>query len=267
MKVLIVCLFCIFLLADSMVGEDTVAEDIGVHQLERLVEMLTPTECEDLLAALSQPEEDIFQHLERLTPEKNDLDLKPRAKRDTAEAADSEAQCRTALTDWLLRHGEETYYDRLTRALQRIGRTDVAIEVGKNINQEKALSLKRYVEDYHKYVNSLNLKSLKFNTKTHRDAGRKVKRRKVRDLTWRDLDLIVQRAAVPPYQKGLLDVVLPLVCGLLAGFGATLVLGVSLSLITVYICDRRSCPLGTAGSDLELGRALLGDDSYVGKSE
>lgn len=40
---------------------------------------------------------------------------------------DSEAQCRTALTDWLLRYGEQTYYDRLSRALQRIGRTDIAI--------------------------------------------------------------------------------------------------------------------------------------------
>lgn len=40
---------------------------------------------------------------------------------------DSEAQCRTALTDWLLRYGEQTYYDRLSRALQHIGRTDIAI--------------------------------------------------------------------------------------------------------------------------------------------
>lgn len=40
---------------------------------------------------------------------------------------DSEDQCRTALTDWLLRYGEQTYYDRLSRALQHIGRTDIAI--------------------------------------------------------------------------------------------------------------------------------------------
>lgn len=60
-----------------------VAEDIGVHQIERLVELLTPKECEDLLLALSQPEESIFQHLERLSPERNRLNLKPRVKRDT----------------------------------------------------------------------------------------------------------------------------------------------------------------------------------------
>lgn len=38
----------------------------------------------------------------------------------------SEAQCRAALTDWLVKYGEQTYYDRLSRALQHIGRTDVA---------------------------------------------------------------------------------------------------------------------------------------------
>lgn len=63
------------------------AGDIGVHQLERLVEQLTSTECDDLLFALSHPEENIFQRLELLSPAKNDLDLKPRAKRDTASAA------------------------------------------------------------------------------------------------------------------------------------------------------------------------------------
>ena len=40
---------------------------------------------------------------------------------------DSEAQCRAALTDWLLRYGEQTYYDRLSRALRHIGRADVAM--------------------------------------------------------------------------------------------------------------------------------------------
>lgn len=39
----------------------------------------------------------------------------------------SEAQCRAALTDWLVKYGEQTYYDRLSRALQHIGRTDIAM--------------------------------------------------------------------------------------------------------------------------------------------
>ncbi len=40
------------------------AEDIGPHQLERLVELLTAHECEELISAISQPEESIFQHLD-----------------------------------------------------------------------------------------------------------------------------------------------------------------------------------------------------------
>lgn len=60
------------------------AEDLDVQQLERLVEMLTPKECEDLLFALSHSEEDIFQHIDRLSAENNQLDLSLRAKRDTS---------------------------------------------------------------------------------------------------------------------------------------------------------------------------------------
>ncbi|XP_051281938.1 transmembrane and death domain protein 1-like isoform X1 [Dicentrarchus labrax] len=238
MKVWKICRFFIFLLLRSTLGEDTVAEDIGVHQLERLVELLTSKECEDLLFALSHPEENIFQHLERLSPGKKQLNVKPRAKRDTSSAADSEAQCRTALTDWLLRYGKQTYYDRLSRALQHIGRTDIAIEVGKNINQDKALSLKRFVEGYHKYVNSLNFPPVKLETEDHQKEDQRVRKRQVRDLTWRDLDLIVERAPVPLYQKGPLDVALPLLYGILLGFGGTLLAGISILLIIIRISRR-----------------------------
>ncbi|XP_034052511.1 transmembrane and death domain protein 1-like, partial [Gymnodraco acuticeps] len=134
-------LFFVFLKLSSSQGEDTVAEDIGVHQLQRLVEMLTSRECEDLLRTLSHPEENIFQHLERLAPENNQLDLKPRAKRDTSSSQDLEAKCRAALTDWLLKNGEQTYQDRLTRALHHIGRTDIAIEVGEEHQPGQSLEL------------------------------------------------------------------------------------------------------------------------------
>ncbi|XP_071777507.2 si:ch211-226m16.3 protein [Centroberyx gerrardi] len=194
--------FLFYLLLSSSLGDDTVAEDIDVHQLERLVELLTCKECEDLLFALSHPEENIFQHLERLSLEKNQLDLQPRVRREASSDADREAQCRAALTDWLLKYGEQTYYDRLSRALQHIGRTDIAVEVGKNINQDKALSLKRYVEDYHTHVSSLKLLSVQPDTEIYNHTDQQVQRRKVRDLTCCDLDLIVVRAPIPSYQKG-----------------------------------------------------------------
>ncbi|XP_047433870.1 transmembrane and death domain protein 1-like [Mugil cephalus] len=262
MKTWKLCVFSVCLLLSSTLGEDTVAEDIGDHQLERLVELLTSKECEDLLFALSHPEENIFRHLERLSPEKNQLDVKARAKRDASSAEDSEAQCRAALTDWLLRYGEETYYDRLSRALQHIGRTDIAIEVGKNINQDKSLSLKRYVEGYHKYVKSLNAAPVESDAKEH--AHQRVRKRQVKDLTWRDLDLIVERAPVPLYQKGPLDVVLPLLYGMLLGFGGTLLAGLSLLLVVVHISRggprsrRPECPaVPAARSRAEAGRSEM----------
>lgn len=60
----------------------------------------------------------------------------------------------------------------------------------------------------------------------------------VRDLAWRDLDLILERAPVPVYQKGPLDVALPLLYGILLGFGGTLLVGVAILLIIVRISRR-----------------------------
>ncbi|XP_029910652.1 transmembrane and death domain protein 1 [Myripristis murdjan] len=219
-------------------SDPSVAEDIGEHQLERLVELLTSTECEDLLFVLSHPEENIFEHLERLSPEKNQLDLKHRVRRDASSAAGGEAQCRTALTDWLLKYGEQTYYDRLSRALQHIGRTDIAVEVGKNINQDKALSLKRYVEDYHKYVSSLKFPSVQPDSDSHHHTEQRVRGRRVRDLTWQDLDLIVEQVPIPPDQSRLLNAVWPLLYGFLLGFFGTFLMSISIFLLIIHISSK-----------------------------
>ncbi|XP_069560275.1 transmembrane and death domain protein 1 [Brachyistius frenatus] len=242
------CLLLVFLPPSTTLGEDTVAEDMGIHQLERLVEMLTIKECEDLLFTLSHPEDSIFKHLDQLSPENNKLDLKNRAKRDTSTAGESETECQTALTDWLLRYGQETYHDRLSRALQHIGRTDIAIEVGKSINQDKISNMKHYVEDYHKFVESLNSPDKKDKQQAHQ----RVRIVKARDLTWRDLDLIVVRTPVPAYQKGILDVALPLLYGLLLGFGGTLFGGGVLLLIFLHVSRKRpqSCHRGDDGCEV-----------------
>uniref|UniRef100_G3PAD4 Si:ch211-226m16.3 n=1 Tax=Gasterosteus aculeatus TaxID=69293 RepID=G3PAD4_GASAC len=200
------------------------ADDIGAHQLKRLVELLTSKECEDLLSVLSRPEENIFQRVERLSPETNQLE--PRASKPRGD----EARCRAGLTDWMLRHGEQTYYDRLARALQHIGRTDVAVEVGKNINQDKVLKIKRYVEDYHEYVKSLNIP-----LEQPASDDRQHDAHTVRHLTSRDLDLVVERSPVPVYQKGISVVALPLLWGILLGFGGTLIFGTSIVLAVVHI--------------------------------
>ncbi|XP_064156331.1 transmembrane and death domain protein 1-like, partial [Anguilla rostrata] len=207
-----------------------VAEDLGVHQLGRLVELLTPRECENLLSALSHPEDSVFRQLERLAPGSNDLGLPPRVRRDT----DRETQCRTALTGWLVNHGEQMYYDRLSRALQLIGRTDIAIEIGKNINQDKALSLQKYVEDYHRHVDTMGSPLVQPEMETIQLASQQAMRQ-VRDLTWRDLELVVERQQRPPYNRRLVDGVLPLVYGILLGFVGALLVGVLVLLFALHL--------------------------------
>ncbi|KAF4096502.1 hypothetical protein G5714_022471 [Onychostoma macrolepis] len=69
-----------------------VAEDIGPHQLERLVELLTAHECEELISAISQPEESIFQHLDRLSAERNQL-LHSRRRRNTGKYDRHKSHC------------------------------------------------------------------------------------------------------------------------------------------------------------------------------
>ncbi|XP_041953738.1 transmembrane and death domain protein 1-like [Alosa sapidissima] len=212
-----------------------VAEDLGSHQLERLVELLTLRECQDLRDALARPEEDVLAHIQRLSLENNDLGLGQRQRRD-ASASDSEAECHSDLTDWLQIHGEQMYYDRLSGALQQIGRTDIAIEVAKNINQAKALSLQHYVDEYHSRIEQMALEDKSAIKEQHTHTVRSSVRR-LRDLTWRDLELVVERKPVPPNPRGLLDGVWPLAYGLLLGFSSAFVMSVS-TLLMLCICNR-----------------------------
>lgn len=72
------------------------AQDIGAHQLERLVELLTPQECEDLLRTLAHPEDDIFQHIEKLSLENNQLHSQARAKRAAAASSSAAGKVSTS---------------------------------------------------------------------------------------------------------------------------------------------------------------------------
>ncbi|XP_062396137.1 transmembrane and death domain protein 1-like [Sardina pilchardus] len=236
---LLYLLIPISILVSSVTCEDTVAEDLGSHQLERLAELLTLRECQDLRDALARPEEDVLAHVQRLSLDNNDLGLgllRRRQHRDTS-ASDSEAECRSELTDWLQMHGEQMYYDRLSGALQQIGRTDIAIEVAKNINQAKALSLQRHVDEYHNRIEQMASEEKSAITDPHTHTVRRSVRQ-LRDLTWQDLELVVERKPVPPNPRGLLDGVWPLAYGLLLGFSSALVMSAVTLLLTVCICNR-----------------------------
>ncbi|XP_056113864.1 transmembrane and death domain protein 1-like [Rhinichthys klamathensis goyatoka] len=221
--------FFLLLFFSPSLADDTVAEDIGPHQLERLVELLTDRECEEFISAMTQPEDNIFQHLDRLSAERNQL-LQSRRRRHTG---DQKPPCRSALKDWLQIHGKQIYYDRLSRALQQIGRTDIAIEVGKNINQDKTLAIQRYVEGYHELV-SQREKNQAENHDDHEEVLQ-YSAKQARGLTWKDLDLVVKRHPVPPYQHHLLDRTWPLLYGLLSGFSIALLMSMAIFLISIYV--------------------------------
>ncbi|XP_034035795.1 transmembrane and death domain protein 1-like [Thalassophryne amazonica] len=249
---------------EGVVNWNIMLENMGPHQLELLVDMLTISECENLLAILSNPEEDIIQRINKLSAENNPLGLSSRGKRDISSAVgasastttnpptsqhrtkrtassvdtDPEVECRVTLTEWLLRYGEQIYFDRLSRALHHIGRTDIAFEVGKNINQDKIQALKRYVEDYHRFVSSREIPKAKEEKKEHQHGKLKMFKREVRDLSWRDLDLIIMWTPNTEYQKDPLDLFLPLLYGLLVGFGSSLVVAVSFICFISYLSNR-----------------------------
>ncbi|XP_018921198.1 transmembrane and death domain protein 1-like [Cyprinus carpio] len=243
--------FFLLLFLSPNLADDTVAEDIGPHQLERLVELLTAHECEELISAISQPEESIFKHLDRLSAERNQL-LHSRRRRNTEQ----KDPCHSALKDWLQIHGKQIYYDRLSRALQQIGRTDIAIEVGKNINQDKTLAIQRYVDGYHELVNQMATHLEKHASENHEDHEEVLhySAKQAKEFTWKDVDLVVKRQPVPPYQPHLLDRVWPLLYGLLLGFAGAVLISVAVLLISIYVShgnrtkskakyQRRRCPL------------------------
>ncbi|KAK9954473.1 hypothetical protein ABG768_016535 [Culter alburnus] len=239
MQVLVLSFFLLLFFIPSF-ADDTVAEDIGPHQLERLVELLTYHECVELISAMSQPEENIFQHLDRLSAEKNQL-LRSRRRRNI----DQKPPCRSALKDWLQIHGKEIYYDRLSRALHQIARTDIAIEVGKNINQDKTLAIQRYVEGYHELVSQMATHLENHEPEDHDDHGDHEKvlqysAKQGRGFTWKDVDLVVKRQPVPPYQHHLLDRAWPLLYGLLLGFASALLMSVAILLISIYVSHGNS---------------------------
>ncbi|KAK1803367.1 hypothetical protein P4O66_004032 [Electrophorus voltai] len=178
------------------------SEDVGVHQLQRLVELLTVHECEVLLLTISRPEENVFKQLDRLSAENNQLGLPPRTRR--------------------------------------------SLELGKNINQDKVLSLYRHVDAYDKFVNDAASRLTRSPPEEDRHTETAQRSaRKVRGLARNDLDLVVKRHPVAPYERRVLDGAWPLLYGLLLGVGGAFVVGVLILLVTTHVSqrDRREPPL------------------------
>ncbi|XP_072703379.1 transmembrane and death domain protein 1 [Ciconia boyciana] len=189
--------------------EDMVAANVGRHTMSRIAQLLSPSECRQLQGQLAGPDRDLGEReLDRLSEENNPI--RPRRRRDLRNPVG----CSEALRDWLETAGEVTTWDRLARGLRQIGRSDIARELGKNLNQDRSLELRRNVEEYSRTVQHLTSSLL---LEGERHGGARGRRAPAGDLG----DLLFERRPPPPYTRSLLGWVGPVVSGVLGGFLAS----------------------------------------------
>nr|XP_025044540.1 uncharacterized protein C12orf81-like [Pelodiscus sinensis] len=216
--------------------EDTAADDVGVHMMGRISELLSPEECHDFYVQITGPEENVEEELERLSEAKNPI--RSRHRRDII----STEQCKEVLTQWLEAEGDTVYWDRLSRALRHIRRPDISQELGKNLNQDKNLELQRNVEEYHKVVAHLTSSLLleedeKYgetnqHSRERRADGKSPRGSGLMQEDWDDMDLIIERKPLPPYNRSLFEWVSPVASGFIGGFLASFVL----MALAIYSC-------------------------------
>ncbi|XP_069735533.1 transmembrane and death domain protein 1 [Phaenicophaeus curvirostris] len=190
--------------------EDTVAASVGLHTMSRIAELLSPSECRQLQQQLVEPDKDLEEHeLEKLSEENNPIH--PHHQRHVR----SPMGCSDALRYWLRTAGEVATWDRLIRTLRRIGRLDIAHELGKNLNQDRTLELRRNVQGYGRSGQHLSSSLLLEGERLARARGRRAPDGDLGDLRF-------ERRPPPPYTRSLLGWVGPVVSGILGGFLASI---------------------------------------------
>ncbi|XP_039243635.1 transmembrane and death domain protein 1 [Pipra filicauda] len=183
----------LLLLATGGRGDDTVAATVGRHTMGRIAELLSRSECLQLQAELNGPDEELQLEPEHLSGRSRPG--RPRRGR----------RCSEALRHWLVTAGEATTWDRLVRSLRSIGRSDIARELGKNLNQDRSLQLKRNVEGYSRSVQHLSSVQLQ-------PGGLRGRRAPGTG------DLLLERQRLPRYSRDPLGWVQPVVLGVLGAF-------------------------------------------------
>ncbi|XP_051784766.1 transmembrane and death domain protein 1-like [Erpetoichthys calabaricus] len=215
------------LISWSCYADDTVADDIGIHQMTRIVELLSPQECQDLYRTLTTPEKDMLKEAERLS--KSNMAPLTRKKRDIT----SIEQCKEVMMNWLSSQGQGMPFDRLFRALEQVGRDDIAVEMGKNINQDKILGLKKYVENYQKGVESMQ--SALVADDSNKEEGNVRTIRDLSEISTEEMELIIEREQLPPYDRSMHAWIWPVVYGIVSAFGGTLILAGGIAYWSVSI--------------------------------
>ncbi|KAL8163679.1 UNVERIFIED_CONTAM: hypothetical protein K2H54_033290 [Gekko kuhli] len=207
----------LFLLAMPASCDDTVADDVGAHMIGRISELLSPEECQAFYVQITGPDQNVEEELDRLLESKNPIHT--RRRRDIT----SIKECKETLSQWLQTEGDTMYWDRLSRAIQQIGRSDVSKELGKNLNQDKNLEIKKNVEEYHKTVKHLTSSLLLEGNEEKGEPGRLRRDRgwpqnQAEPTAWEDLELIIEKKPLPPYNRSLLGWIIPLTTGIAGGF-------------------------------------------------
>lgn len=186
-----------------------VADDIGPHMIMRISELLTPLECQRFYLRITGPDKDLENLLKDRSP---DNEPKKLERRDIVTMED----CTKTLKNWVQSKGDTVYWDRVFATLYKVGRVDIAVELAKNLNQDKTLGIKKSVEEL--YKTSRNLKSSLI---IYEDEKYGEKMRAVRDLSSirdEDWDLIVERQKLPPYKHHLNEWCWSMVYGVILGF-------------------------------------------------
>ncbi|XP_074663704.1 transmembrane and death domain protein 1 [Strix aluco] len=195
--------------------EDTVAASVGRHTMSRIAELLSLSECRRLWRQLVGPDVDLGeQELEQLSEENNPI--RRRRRRDLR----GPTGCSEVLQSWLETAGEVTTWDRLARGLRQVGRPDVARELGKNLNQDRSLELRKNVEEYGRTVRHLTSSLLLRGRRHGRVRGRRAPDGDLGDLRF-------ERRPPPPYTRSLLGWVGPVILGILGGFLASILFTVA----------------------------------------
>ncbi|XP_044141641.1 transmembrane and death domain protein 1 [Bufo gargarizans] len=172
-----------------------IADDIGPHTIMRISELLTPFECEQFYIRITGPDKGYHKLLRDL---ELDNEPKERKRRDIVTTKD----CTKTLKNWVETQGDTVYWDRVSSALYRIGRLDIAKSVDElnKISQKLKSSLIIYEDENYGE-----------NTRQVRDLN------SIRDEDW---DLIVERQQLPPYNRHLNEWCWSMVYGVILGFFA-----------------------------------------------
>ncbi|XP_047908822.1 transmembrane and death domain protein 1 [Anser cygnoides] len=184
------------------------ADKVGRHTMSRIAALLSLSECRQLQRQLEGPKEDLGK------PELPGDSNRPRGPC----ALCHRPGCSGALRRWLELAGKGTSWDLLVRSLYKIGRHDIARELGKNLNQDRSLELRRNVEEYGRTVQHLT--SSRLLPQGEQPAGARGRRALARGMG--DLgELRFERRPPPPYTRSLRGWVSSVAYGILGGFLAS----------------------------------------------